>query len=160
MLADFHPKGEVATKFGVYLEGAGITDRATVIIDREGIVRYAASVTPKGERDIDALLSECARIDKEHGPGADFEETTGIGAGTTLFIKSACGFSRSVLLARDNLGLQEALPVRNISDDSAAKAELENLAGKSQAPCLMIEGKPMFESAEIIELLVQRNTSL
>ena len=40
LLADFHPKGAVAQKFGLYLEDKGITNRATVIIDKEGIVRY------------------------------------------------------------------------------------------------------------------------
>jgi len=36
LLADFHPKGAVATKYGVYLEEKGITGRAISIIDREG----------------------------------------------------------------------------------------------------------------------------
>jgi peroxiredoxin len=40
LLADFHPKGDVAKRFGLYLEDKGITNRATVIIDKEGIVRY------------------------------------------------------------------------------------------------------------------------
>lgn len=40
LLADFHPKGNVAKQFGLYLEDKGITNRATVIIDKEGIVRY------------------------------------------------------------------------------------------------------------------------
>jgi peroxiredoxin len=40
LLADFHPKGDVAKKFGLYLEDKGITNRATVILDKEGIVRY------------------------------------------------------------------------------------------------------------------------
>jgi peroxiredoxin len=40
LLADFHPKGEVAKKFGLYMEDKGITNRATVILDKEGVVRY------------------------------------------------------------------------------------------------------------------------
>jgi mycoredoxin-dependent peroxiredoxin len=40
LLADFHPKGDVAKRFGLYLEDKGITNRATVIIDKEGVVRY------------------------------------------------------------------------------------------------------------------------
>ncbi len=39
LLADFHPKGGVAASFGLYLEDNGITDRATVIIDKNGIVQ-------------------------------------------------------------------------------------------------------------------------
>jgi len=40
LLADFHPKGATAQKYGLYLEDKGITNRATVIIDKKGIVRY------------------------------------------------------------------------------------------------------------------------
>jgi mycoredoxin-dependent peroxiredoxin len=40
LLADFHPKGAISKQFGLYLEDKGITNRATVIIDKEGIVRY------------------------------------------------------------------------------------------------------------------------
>ena len=36
LLADFHPRGAVAAKYGVYLEDKGITGRAISIIDREG----------------------------------------------------------------------------------------------------------------------------
>lgn len=62
LLADFHPKGAVATSYGLYLEDNGITDRATVIIDKQGIVRYAHSVTPAGRRQSEDLLSECRKV--------------------------------------------------------------------------------------------------
>ena len=62
LLADFHPKGEVGRSFGLYLEAAGICDRATVIIDKEGIVQYAVSVGPPGLRDASAILGECRKI--------------------------------------------------------------------------------------------------
>ncbi|MFI5297894.1 MAG: redoxin domain-containing protein [Polyangiales bacterium] len=40
LLADFHPKGEVARKYGLYLEESGITARATVIVDLRGLVAF------------------------------------------------------------------------------------------------------------------------
>jgi alkyl hydroperoxide reductase subunit AhpC len=40
LLADFHPKGEVAKQFGVYSESHGVAKRALVMIDPEGIVRW------------------------------------------------------------------------------------------------------------------------
>ena len=40
LLADFQPRGDVAAQFGLYLEDKGITNRATVVIDKEGVVRY------------------------------------------------------------------------------------------------------------------------
>ncbi len=64
LLADFHPKGAMAKSYGLYLEDKGITDRATVIIDKSGVVRYAASVTPAGERNPKDLLAECQKVNK------------------------------------------------------------------------------------------------
>ena len=40
LLADFHPKGEVSRKYGVWKEDKGICERAVVIVDKKGIVRY------------------------------------------------------------------------------------------------------------------------
>jgi len=40
LLADFHPKGEVSKKYGVYIDEKGHCERAVVVIDKEGIVRY------------------------------------------------------------------------------------------------------------------------
>ncbi len=36
LLADFHPRGAVASKFGVYMEDKGITGRAIAIINKAG----------------------------------------------------------------------------------------------------------------------------
>ena len=41
LLSDFHPKGAVATEYGAHFEKAGMNTRASFVIDREGIVRYA-----------------------------------------------------------------------------------------------------------------------
>ena len=51
LLADFHPKGSVAEKFGLYLVDTGITNRATVIVDKEGIVRYVKVYEIPQQRD-------------------------------------------------------------------------------------------------------------
>jgi peroxiredoxin len=41
LLADFEPKGEVARKFGVYIEGRGHNERALVMIGPDGVVRWS-----------------------------------------------------------------------------------------------------------------------
>jgi peroxiredoxin len=41
LLADFHPKGEVARRYGVYDEERGVAHRALVMIDPAGVVRWA-----------------------------------------------------------------------------------------------------------------------
>ena len=38
MLADFHPKGAVAKRYGVYLDDKGISGRANVLLDERGRV--------------------------------------------------------------------------------------------------------------------------
>ena len=40
LLADFEPKGAVASSYGAYIEGAGIASRALVLIDGDGVVEW------------------------------------------------------------------------------------------------------------------------
>jgi peroxiredoxin len=47
LLADFHPKGEVASAYGAYLPDWGTTNRSLVLIDEDGVVRWVhESPTP------------------------------------------------------------------------------------------------------------------
>jgi len=161
LLADFQPKGAVARDYGLYLDEPGITDRATVIIDAAGVVRHASSVGPAGSRDIDELAALCEELDAEHGQGLeDVPAPAGLEPDAELFVKSLCGFSLWTLQARDNLHLQEALPVRNVTEDADAMARLRELTGKEQAPCLVVGDTPLLESADIIKHLVSRATNL
>ena len=41
LLADFHPKGEVAKAYGVWVEEHGVSARALVMIGPDGVVRWA-----------------------------------------------------------------------------------------------------------------------
>jgi alkyl hydroperoxide reductase subunit AhpC len=41
LLADFHPKGEVSRSYGAYVEDHGVANRCLVLIDEEGMVRWA-----------------------------------------------------------------------------------------------------------------------
>ena len=41
LLADFHPKGEVARAYGAYNEARGVARRALVMIDPEGVVAWS-----------------------------------------------------------------------------------------------------------------------
>lgn len=156
LLADFHPKGAVADQYGVYLADKGITDRATVIIDADGIVRYAKSVTPAGERDLAELAAQCESIDASYeGNLEPMPAPSGVPDGSELFVKNNCGFSRATLLAVDNLHLRDAIHIRNVSEDTSAMQALEAATGKQQAPVLMTKGAPMAESADIIAHLVR-----
>ncbi len=41
LLADFHPKGEVARRYRVWRESDGFSERALYVLDGEGVIRYA-----------------------------------------------------------------------------------------------------------------------
>jgi glutaredoxin-related protein len=158
LLSDFEPKGGLARSYGAYLDAPGITDRATILIDSGGIVRHASSVGPGGQRDIAKLAALCEEVDaSSEGHTQDFAEPAGLPSGSVLFVKSRCGFSRTALLARDNLHLASSLAVRNVSDDAGAREELARLTGGEQAPCLVIEGSPQLESDAIVKTLVERS---
>jgi peroxiredoxin len=47
LLADFHPKGEVAMQYGVYDENIGMSERALFVIDGEGVIHWSY-VSPIG----------------------------------------------------------------------------------------------------------------
>lgn len=63
LLADFHPKGEVAQAYDVYLDHAGISSRAWVVVDGEGNVVAGKDVGPPNLPDFDAIVEavEAAR---------------------------------------------------------------------------------------------------
>ncbi|MEW6470963.1 MAG: peroxiredoxin [Actinomycetota bacterium] len=41
LLADFHPKGDVAKRYGVWRERDGFGERALFVVDGDGVIRYA-----------------------------------------------------------------------------------------------------------------------
>lgn len=60
-VSDFHPKGEVARKYGLYLEEMGITARATVIVDKAGKVEWVKVQQIPDPRDMKEI---CAFLDR------------------------------------------------------------------------------------------------
>jgi hypothetical protein len=156
LLSDFEPKGAVARAYGLYLDGPGITDRATVIIDSGGTVRHASSVTPAGKRDIEELAALSEQIHRDAGtPTQPFADPGGLESGAVLYVKSHCGFSRVAQLAVDNLHAK-TLTVKNVSDDAQALAELRTASGGETAPCLVNGSEVIPESPVIVRTLAER----
>ena len=46
---------------------------------------------------------------------------------------------------------QIEVPMRDVLFDKEAKADLLRIGGKTQVPCLIIEGQPLYESNDIID---------
>ena len=53
LLSDFWPHGAVAQAYGVFNEQAGIANRGTFLVDKDGIVRFAEMNGPGEGRDAD-----------------------------------------------------------------------------------------------------------
>ncbi len=64
LLADFHPKGEVARKYGVYFDDKGFTARATIVVGKDGIVKWVKVNELDQQRSddeiVDAIRQTCA----------------------------------------------------------------------------------------------------
>ena len=52
LLSDFWPHGEVAKKYGVFLEDKGFSTRGTFVIDKDGVVRWAVVNGPGDARPV------------------------------------------------------------------------------------------------------------
>jgi len=123
-------------------------------------VQHISAVGPAGSRDIEELARLAEEIDAKYAGDLPAKaEPQGVKE-STLFVKSKCGASRAALLAMNNLGLDELVKVRNIDEDDGARAELNKLAGKDQAPCLVEDGNALLESADIIKKWVAAATGL
>jgi peroxiredoxin len=60
LLADFHPKGDVARKYGAYIEEAGVATRATFVIDKNGLIAHKVVNHPGEARDQEEYLEALA----------------------------------------------------------------------------------------------------
>lgn len=62
LLADFHPRGAVAAKYGIYLEDKGITGRAIFIIDRDGKLAWSKDYGIPVVPGVDEVASALAAV--------------------------------------------------------------------------------------------------
>jgi glutaredoxin len=75
-----------------------------------------------------------------------------------LIHKWQCPYSARVRDFIDEQGLKDQIDYTEINEVEGAKDKLSQLTGKSQVPCLVIDGKPMLESGDIVQWLQQNLT--
>ena len=68
-----------------------------------------------------------------------------------LYIKNLCPYCRKVTTYMKQRDI--VIPIKDVYDDVDAMVELVTIGGKNQAPCLFIDGKPLYESDDIIAFL-------
>ena len=70
-----------------------------------------------------------------------------------LYYKPTCPYCQKVLTFMESAGI--TLPLKNIAESINVREELIKIGGKPQVPCLVINGKAMYESDDIITWLKQ-----
>lgn len=68
-----------------------------------------------------------------------------------LYIMPGCPFCRKVLSYMERRSID--IPLRDITANPNDRSTLQNVGGKVQVPCLFIDGKPLYESDDIIAYL-------
>ena len=62
LLADFWPHGAVAKEYGVFLEEKGFSNRATFLIDPDGIIRASFITAPGEPRSLEAYRAAIGEL--------------------------------------------------------------------------------------------------
>jgi glutaredoxin len=75
-----------------------------------------------------------------------------------LYYTDYCPYSHKVLkyLRR----IHKTVPMKDVGSSAADKKELLTIGGKLQVPCLVIDGKAMYESDDIIQWLAEHKDCL
>ena len=66
-----------------------------------------------------------------------------------LYKFDSCPFCQRVQRQLEPLGLAQDIELRDTRQDPKARALLQEETGRTQVPCLFINGKPLFESSDI-----------
>ena len=69
---------------------------------------------------------------------------------------AACRFCQRVLTVIDELNIRSHFQYLDILEHPEFGDELEKLNGTRQVPCLVVDGKPMLESMDIIAFLKKK----
>ena len=70
-----------------------------------------------------------------------------------LYYRASCPFCRRVLSFMRDSGIE--MELRDTTNPDT-RAELVRIGGKPQVPCLLVDGKPLYESADIVAYLADR----
>ena len=61
LLSDFHPHGDVARRYGVYRENDGISERAIIVVDKQGKIAWARTYAIPEQPDTTELFEVLQR---------------------------------------------------------------------------------------------------
>lgn len=70
-----------------------------------------------------------------------------------LYKFDSCPYCQRVMQQIAPLGLTESIEMQDTRQDPKARTLLQESTGRTQVPCLFIDGKPLFESSDIADYL-------
>lgn len=136
VLADSSPPGAISRAYGAWIPGESISDRATVLIDPQGVVRYSATVGKMGRRNTLELLDVARRLigPAPRGPAV---VVTPFVRPMVLYVQTGCGHCDNVLRVVRNLGMGPRIRVRHIDQDPGAARDLA-MMGQQGTPVMVV----------------------
>ena len=63
-LSDWEPKGQVSRAYGLWNPERGASQRAVIIVDKEGIIRYPRTYSAPNLPDLEEILRELQQLEK------------------------------------------------------------------------------------------------
>ena len=139
--------------WGVLRRGAGRRLAARV----DAVARREQASAPGGLQMMARLISSFRALRaRPPRPAAALGPALGVPApvgapNLVLYKFDACPYCQLVMREAASLGI--VLPMRDTRADPAAAADHRAATGRTQVPALYIDGKPLFESADIVEWL-------
>lgn len=62
LLSDFHPKGAVSQRYGIYNPATGASDRAIFVLDADGTIRWQHHVPSRVNPGVDGILTALEQL--------------------------------------------------------------------------------------------------
>ncbi len=140
VLSDFYPHGAVSQAYGAWIPSEGISARATVIVGKDGIVRYAVDAGKFGKRSVPGLLSIATQINggkQVPNAGAVLPQLDM----PILFSSGLCSHCTTVKNFLASSGLSQRVVVRDVIQDPEAMRQLLRVLPEGGVPTLYMGGK-------------------
>lgn len=147
VLSDHNPAGAVSRAYGAWLPGEGIPDRASVLIDRRGVVRYSESVGKFGKRSVPALLATAMAINGSRpAPIQSARMPLDL---PVLFVTSTCPHCRAVMAMLQRLRAESLVVVRYVDKDNEGMRSLLAIEPRGLVPMLAFQGRKWIGETDI-----------
>ena len=111
-------------------------------------VQKSASLEPLIVTDSISSPENTESLDWRPSPDKSSSETT---AELVLYGRSSCPYCARVDRVIEELGIEDKITRRLTTYGSEWRTDLRERTGRTQVPCLFIDGEAMFESLDIID---------